>query len=563
MRRIAYRLPRYPMQERHGDVLHEGPDGILVKNDETRLEERVRHRDVIRDLDGRARDEVIKSLSHQFVAHATGDTLRNLASQYGDQYAPGHPAHLDASQCDWEYDPAFEMANLPGTPEEWIAYNAEQGRSLGFASNPTPIIVVQAPDGHHYIWDGNHRTGEAYAAGWTHVPAIVGRSRIRDDQPEPDLPPGSVLRSGLRKSLDGPLVLLARGHRLDAAVRMQITTLAKAIEIRQVAGRQHIHQERYPEGHGHAGEGIAEYGPDHLNIHHPSGQVAMVRPEGMAYHTPARPTRPAAPAAPQAPAPGPATHVAHVAIHPGIAAGHRLTVVHYTPQHVAIHNHATGMTHEMPTSEWHRHLASSAVAAHHELMKALPSPGRPSAQPQIPQPVASDQPPVLGQWPLVAQPRYAPDDWVQYQRPDMAEPQIGKVASHGAEHGTWVAPGGGEGRHKVRWEHIHGRAMVGVAPEERHDGAATLARMGVPIDPLEHTLLPDRAERPNPHLLARLQALIDDGAPIDPAAAKSAGAAALRRAIEHFAGPLPREEEQRPQRPTMRPSARLSPWSED
>jgi hypothetical protein len=424
MRRIAYRLPRYPMQERTGQVQREGPDGLVVENDETKLEERVRHRDVIRDLDGDVRDEVMKSLGHGFMAYATGDTLRNIASEYSDQYAPGHPANLDASQCDWHYDPAFAMANLPGTPEEWIAYNNEQGRSLGFVDNPRPIIVVQGTDGHHYIWDGNHRTGEAFAAGWTHLPAIVGESRIRDDQPEPDLPPGSTLRSGLRKSVlrrERPLVLLSRGHRLDYAVRMQATTL----------------------------------------------------------------------------------------------------------------------------------------------MKALPPPGRPSAQPQIPQPVKADQPPVLGQWPLLAQPRYAPEDWVQYQRPDMPAPGVGKVVHHGAEHGTYVAPDGGAGRHKVRWESIQGKIQVGVAPEERRDAAATLARMGVPVDPLEHVLLPDRAERPNPHLLARLQALVADGAPIDPAAAKSASAAALRRAIEHFAGPLPREEEQRPYRPTMRPSARLTPWAEE
>jgi hypothetical protein len=423
MRRIAYRLPRYPMQERTGAVQREGPDGLLVKNDETKLDERVRHRDVIRDLDGQVPEDVLKSLAHALLAHATGDTLRNIASEYGDQYAPGHAAHLDASQCDWEYDPAFAMANLPGTPEEWIAYNNEQGRSLGFVDNPRPIVVVQGTDGHHYIWDGNHRTGEAFAAGWTHLPAIVGRSRIRDDQPEPDLPPGSTLRSGLRKSLrrERPLVLARRGHRLDFAVRMQATTL----------------------------------------------------------------------------------------------------------------------------------------------MKALPQAGIPTARPQIPQPAKADQPPVLGQWPLLAQPRYDKDDWVQYQRPDMAAPEIGRVVHHGAETGTWVAPGGGEGRHKVRWESIHGKAQVGVGPEERQEAAATLGRMGVPIDPLERVLLPDRAERPNPHLLARLQALVADGAPIDPAAAKSAPAATLRRAIEHFAGPLPPEEQQRPPRPTMRPSAKLTPWAEE
>lgn len=421
-RTVAYRLPRYPMQERTGEVQHEGPDGLVVLNDETKLPERVRHKDVIRHSE--TREEVLKSLGHMLVAHATPDTLRNLASQYSDQYAPGHPAHLDASQCDWEYDPHFPLDNLPGTPEEWTAYNHEQGRGLGFAQNPTPIVVVQGTDGHHYIWDGNHRTGEAHAAGWTHVPAIVGRSRVRDDRPEPDLPPGSVLRSGLRKSLDRPLLLLTRGHRLSSPVRMQLASLT--------------------------------------------------------------------------------------------------------------------------------------------LMKTMPQAGLPTAAPAPHQPVRPGQPPAVGEWPLVAQPRYAPDDWVQYQRPDMAEPRIGRVLHHGAEHGTYVAPDGGEGRHKVRWESIHGKAQVGVTPEERRDAANILGnKMGVPVDPLEHTLLPDRAERPNPHLMARLQALIEDGAPIDPAVAKTASADQLRRTIEHFAGPLPREEETRPPRPTMRPSAKLTPWAEE
>lgn len=416
-RRVTYRLPRYPMQERGGTVEHEGPDGLVVLNDETKLPERVRHRDVIKD--GDKRPEVLKSVAHELVASATPETLRNIARQYADQYAPGHPAHLDPDQCDWHYDPAFPLYGLPGTREEWLRYNAQEGRDLGFAENPTPLIIVEGLDGKHYIWDGNHRTGEAHAAGWDSAPAIVGC--MKPEVPADGLPPGSEGRSGLRKSATArPLVLAVRGHRLTSPVRMRMRTLLKSAPL--------------------------------------VGQTPAAKP-----HQPADPAKPPRP----------------------------------------------------------------------------------------------------GEWPLVAQPRYAAQDWVQYQRPDMPAPGVGRILHEGGDHGTLVAPEGGAGRHKVRWESIHGKVMVGVAPEERQQAAQALGGMGVPVDPLERFLLPDRAERPNPHLVARLATLVADGAPIDPAAAKAATATEARRLIEHFAGPVPREDEQRPQRPSMKPSARLSPWAEE
>lgn len=428
--RIAYTHPHYAHQTRTGTVKHDGPDGCVVVNDETGLEERVRHRDIKKHLDKPTDERVLKSLSHGIMAYATPETLRNIASDYQDQYAPGHPAHLDASECDWGYDPAFPLANLPGNPAEWLAYHHNNNRNIGFTTNPTPIVAVQGIDGHHYVWDGNHRTGEAYAAGWTHVPAIVGVSKIRDDQPDALSPPGSVERSGLRMAMRGsrPLLLLERGRRSEFPIRMQMLAL-------------------------------------------------MVKASGSS-----------------------------------------------------------------------------------SLIKAMPQAGIPTSAAKIPLSPQPGQDPVVGEWPQLARPHYGLNSPVQYQRPDMPAPGVGFIASKGGKDGYYVRQPDG-GRHEVRHDHIHGPATIGVGPEERGDAAGILARMGVPVDPLEHALLPDRAERPNPHLLARVEALVADGAPIDPAAIGTLDAKSLRRVIEHFAGPLPDEEETRPQRPTMRPQARVTPWA--
>jgi hypothetical protein len=124
---------------------------------------------------------------------------------------------------------------------------------------------------------------------------------------------------------------------------------------------------------------------------------------------------------------------------------------------------------------------------------------------------------------------------IQYQRPDDAEPTVGKVEIIGA-HGCYVSTPQG-GRRKVRWESVVGPAQVGVLPEERQDVAATLAGMGLAMDPLEQVLTGNRQPGPDAALMAQLQALAGEGAPIDVTRAASAPEDALRRLVAYLTSP--------------------------
>lgn len=433
--KIRYTHPHYPHTKRTGTIQSSGPDGHCVINDTTGLEENVRHHDVISVDDNLNDTTIVKSVAYPLMLGGTDDAFRNLAAPYADQYEAGHPAALNVDDLDWNFDPFFSLDNLPGTRAEWCEWAAANNRNLGYIYNPTPVVIVQGTDGHHYVWDGNHRIGEANLAAWEHAPAIVGRSRIREDQPADWAPPGSAGRSEVRKSLR-PLVLSRHWNRQDRA-------------------------------------------------------LSLVR------------------------------------------------------------------------------LRASAHLAEMTLLKAMPQAGLPTHQPQIPQrPQAATKPgqPAQGnpgEWPMMAGHPYKMHDAVQYQRPDMHSPAVGYLANHGSRHGAYVTQHDTGATHEVRWEHIHGPAQVGVSAQERPDAAAILMdKMGVPIDPKERALLADRAERPNPHLVARAKVLMDDGAPIDPKALTTLNAAQLRMVIEHFAGPMPHEEGSRPQRELVRPKEKLTPWSD-
>jgi hypothetical protein len=152
---------------------------------------------------------------------------------------------------------------------------------------------------------------------------------------------------------------------------------------------------------------------------------------------------------------------------------------------------------------------------------------------------------------------------VQYQRPDMAVPEMGKIESAG-RHGAWVSSANG-GRRKVRWEHVQGPAQPHVNPQEHGDAIMGLKQAGVPVDEADAMMVPGATEdRPSATLLERVKALASDGAPIDQKRAPEMSASAVRRAIERFTGPLPQEDPEAPEKPKKgaKPEP-LRPWRED
>ncbi len=173
------------------------------------------------------------------------------------------------------------------------------------------------------------------------------------------------------------------------------------------------------------------------------------------------------------------------------------------------------------------------------LIKALPAwgpppaPKRPPVKPptmqgfeSIPAPIPVAQP-----WtpPAVRLP-YEVGHTVAYQRPDQAEPRVGRI-THTGQHGAIVEHLDGS-RVKVRWDGVTGKVPTGVRPEERHDAVDALGAMGLQIDPAEKLLTPDRQRRGTADLQEQLAALVAHGAPIDPSRLKGADHASLQRVLQ-------------------------------
>jgi hypothetical protein len=134
--------------------------------------------------------------------------------------------------------------------------------------------------------------------------------------------------------------------------------------------------------------------------------------------------------------------------------------------------------------------------------------------------------------PLVRRLPYEVGHAVAYQRPDMAEPRVGRVDTMGA-HGAVVSLANGA-RHKVRWEHIQGRAQAGIDGADRGEVLDTLKQMGLPVDELDALLSSPRKPRGDSRLLDQLTALAAGGAPIDTKRASRASRATLERLRDHL-----------------------------
>lgn len=125
------------------------------------------------------------------------------------------------------------------------------------------------------------------------------------------------------------------------------------------------------------------------------------------------------------------------------------------------------------------------------------------------------------QWqPRVVRRPYEVGDGVVFQRPDMPEAAYGKIECQAAT-GCVVSVADGS-RYKVRWPDVRDRAQVGVGVGERQAAYDALRGMGIEMDPLEGLLRPERSGLASPGKLARLQALAEEGAPIDLGRAKDA-----------------------------------------
>lgn len=208
--------------------------------------------------------------------------------------------------------------------------------------------------------------------------------------------------------------------------------------------------------------------------------------------------------------------------------------------------------------------AASRVGARLGTQMPAKGGGKGGALGTAPQPPVTTPEDTLPKWAISRRLPYNHQDTVQYQRPDMAVPEVGRIESMG-RHGAVVSSPEG-GWRNVRWEHVTGPSSAHARPEEMADAHATLRGMGVPLDEADEMLAHGAAgDRPNEVLLARVKALAADGAPLDPARAPHLSAHAVKRAIERFTGPLP-DEDAAPQEPKPKrgaPAPKLNPWRED
>lgn len=130
----------------------------------------------------------------------------------------------------------------------------------------------------------------------------------------------------------------------------------------------------------------------------------------------------------------------------------------------------------------------------------------PEAQPNTPHHLRPWTPPVV---PLTYERGHA----IEYQRPDMSEPRIGRIEQTGRD-GAVVSLSNGA-QHKVRWPDVRRRVEALVTPEHHQEAVEALEQMGVPMDRLETLIPPQRSPQVRKDSLERLAALAAVGVPID------------------------------------------------
>lgn len=117
-------------------------------------------------------------------------TIARIASEYKDQFQPGHPARVPVNSLRWIYDPKFPIEKIEDSREDWLAFlksneeawaldgQPDRFKDMGdwWATSPKddPLVIVEGVDKKFYVWDGNHRVALSYRLNHRTVPAYVG-----------------------------------------------------------------------------------------------------------------------------------------------------------------------------------------------------------------------------------------------------------------------------------------------------------------------------------------------------------------------------------------------------
>src|SRR5437867_2666844 len=103
-------------------------------------------------------------------------------SIFEDQFESGHAGHGRAEELLWRFTPAFQLRRLAGSRKEWLRWAASEKAAWikDWAPKPhehieyywlpapwiSPAVLVKGSDSRFHVWDGNHRVGAAWTAGW-------------------------------------------------------------------------------------------------------------------------------------------------------------------------------------------------------------------------------------------------------------------------------------------------------------------------------------------------------------------------------------------------------------
>lgn len=102
---------------------------------------------------------------------------------------------------------------------------------------------------------------------------------------------------------------------------------------------------------------------------------------------------------------------------------------------------------------------------------------------------------------------------VEYRRPDMPEPRIGKIIGVGRDGALLSLSNGAQ--HKVRWPDVQRRVNALVPPDQHGDAIQALQEMGLPMDTSNALLASGLSSKADKSATERLAVLADDGVPID------------------------------------------------
>ena len=190
---VVRELKQHDLYKMPGEREYEMNATHLVAEEILDDEERQLEEEQARIKQEQARIKQEQARIKQEQARIKQEQLRDHAGFYADRFRPGEAGFCKPDDAQWEEVDQYPLDKLlcreMPTREDWTTWLADEinlfvkdgmseiadmYRAMMDQEIENHIIVLER-DGVAHVWDGDHRTGAAFAGGKTTIPAIVGK----------------------------------------------------------------------------------------------------------------------------------------------------------------------------------------------------------------------------------------------------------------------------------------------------------------------------------------------------------------------------------------------------